>query len=222
MEDDSLALSGASDIYSSGSQNGFVSNAMRNEKYYSPENQINNTTKYNEMDFYRFQKGERKQPDYIVVFREDGKIPNMEEAKKAQNQWGKLPIVIIDKDKCLEGERQKVEEMITRYEAGEKSLAGEIYQKIRNNRVTKNTFCEDIDIEKLKKQEEFEIQKENLEKQDEENLEIQNKNDELEINEEDLKENYKLITPKERREEISKIRRINTRVQQIVNEKNER
>ena len=50
------------------------------EKYYSPENQINNKQRYNEMDFRRVQDGEKKQPDYILLFRENGEIANMEEA----------------------------------------------------------------------------------------------------------------------------------------------
>lgn len=82
MTSDSLAMSGITDMASE-SESGFVSAADNRDRYYSPENQINKTEDYNEMDFYRIQNGERKQPDYIIVFRENGEVKNMEEAKKA-------------------------------------------------------------------------------------------------------------------------------------------
>lgn len=157
MSNDSLALSGANDIGSSGGWNGFVSHAYE-EQYYSPDSQINNTTGYNEMDFYRIQDGKKKQPDYIIVFRQDGEIKFLDEAKKAQEQWGGLPIVVIDKDKCLESERQKVLEMKKHYDEGDRSYAKQLYQKVKNNRNTKYSFCSEIDIEMLK--EEIELQKE--------------------------------------------------------------
>ena len=69
VSSDGLALSGSRDINSSGAENGFVSNSGEEEEYYSPDNQINNTKGYNEMDLYRVQTGKRKQPDYIIVFR---------------------------------------------------------------------------------------------------------------------------------------------------------
>jgi len=80
MKEDSLMLSSNHDIYSN--QDGeFVTRAYyEGEKYYSPENQINNKQRYNEMDFRRVQDGEKKQPDYILLFRENGEIANMEEA----------------------------------------------------------------------------------------------------------------------------------------------
>lgn len=227
ISDDALALSGTKDIYSSGAEKGFVSTASSSkEEYYSPESQVNKTTNYNEMDFYRIQEGQRKQPDYIIVFRENSEVKYMEEAKKAQEQWGGLPIVVIDKDKCLESERQKVEALKQRYESGDKSVAGEIYQKVRNNRVTRSTFCEEIDIEKFKeeaesqKQQEEEQKKEQQEKQKEikENYQ-QVKSTERKVSVEDLDENYDKTTPQERKQEVSAIRRINTQIQQIVNEK---
>lgn len=226
MSKDGLALSGAVDIYSSGAEDGFVSNALHDEKYYSPDNQINKTKRYNEMDFYRVQDGVRKQPDYIVVFRENGEVKYMEEAKQAQEQWGGLPIVIVDKDKCLEAEKQKVDNMMQRYNNGEKHLAREIWQKVRNNRVTRNNFCEEIDLEELKK--EAEAQKQKVEEQKknepEQQREVKENNQEVKRTEgqigiEDLEENYERTTPQERKQEVSKIRNINNKIQQIVNEK---
>lgn len=182
---------------------------------------VNKTEEYNEMDFYRIQNGQRKQPDYIIVFRENNKIKYMDKAKMAQEQWGGLPIVIIDKDKCLESERQKVEEMKQRYEAGDKSLAGEIYQKVRNNRVTRENFCSEMDLEKLR--EESETQEKQTEEVQTRKIKVQSQIYE-EKNEEqvgigDLEENYDQVTPLERKNEISKIRRINTKINEIVNQK---
>ena len=223
MTSDSLAMSGITDMASE-SESGFVSAADNRDRYYSPENQINKTEDYNEMDFYRRQNGERKQPDYIIVFRENGEVKNMEEAKKAQEQWGGLPIVIVDKDKCLEAERQKVEEMMVRYEAGNKRLAGAIYQKVRNNRVTRSSFCSEIDIEKFK--EEAEVQKQENEKQKLKYKEQRQAQEIIQqkgkVKEKELKENYDKVTPQERKEEVNIIRKINNQIQQITNGKVEK
>ena len=182
---------------------------------------VNKTEEYNEMDFYRIQNGQRKQPDYIIVFRENNEIKYMDKAKMAQKQWGGLPIVIIDKDKCLESERQKVEEMKQRYEAGDKSLAGEIYQKVRNNRVTRENFCSEMNLEKLR--EEAEAQEKQMEesqtRKTKEQPPINQDKNEEQVGIEDLAENYDRVTPQERKDEVSAIRRINTKINEIVNQK---
>lgn len=226
MSSDSLALSGSRDIVSSGGKEGFVSKAKNSfEEYRSPEEQINRTIEYNEMDFWRIQGGERKQPDYIVVFRENGKIPNMKEAQKASKDYGGLPIVIVDKDKCLEAEKQKVDNMMERYHNGEKHLAREIWQKVRNNRVTRSEFCAEIDLEELKKEAELQKQQDEEQKKNEpeKQKEVKDKNQgertEKQVDMEDLEENYDRVTPQERKQEVSKIRRINTQIQEIVNQK---
>lgn len=59
------------------------------------------------MDFRRIQEGKKKQPDYIVVFRKHGKIPNIDKAEKASKDFEGLPIVVIDVDECLASERKK-------------------------------------------------------------------------------------------------------------------
>lgn len=54
-----------------------------------------------EMDYRRIQGGVKKQPDYIVAFKRNGKIANIEEIIKASKNWeGNLPIVIVDVDEC--------------------------------------------------------------------------------------------------------------------------
>lgn len=85
MSKDALLLAGENDLNSSKAE--FVSYARRTERYYAPENQINNTISHNELDFARVQDGRKKQPDYIVMFRENGEIKNMEDAQKASKDW---------------------------------------------------------------------------------------------------------------------------------------
>lgn len=108
---------------------------------------VNATVNYNELDFARQQNGGKKQPDYIIVFKKNGQISNLDEAKKAQLDWeGKLPIVVVDVDRCLESEKAKVEEMKQKYkENPTKELAKQIYQKVRNNRVTYSKFCPEVE-----------------------------------------------------------------------------
>ena len=105
MGSNSLALSGAGDIYSHGTS--LISQSEESEKYYGPEKQLyisaqNGKFKYNEMDFKRIQDGVKKSPDYILVFKRDGVIDNIEEAKKASSDWDNLPIVVIDVNKVLD------------------------------------------------------------------------------------------------------------------------
>ena len=212
MREDSLILSGNRDIYSSRST--FVSRAQNNEneKYYTPEKQINSTEKYNEMDFRRIQDGEKKQPDYILVFRKDGEIPNMEEAQKASKQWGEMPIVVVDIDKCLEAERQKVDQMMKEYSASPNpELAKEIKQKVRNNRVTSLRFCDDIRDE-INNLEENNCSKE---KTQEKNGKKESK---IEVSEKDLEENYGQVSAIERKNEISRIRSVYKRIKEMKRE----
>ena len=148
MQDNSLIFLSTDDIFSH--LKTFTPKAEENEKYYSPDNLINNTTDYNELDFYRFQNGERKQPDYIVCFREYGKINYLEKAKKASKDFGGLPIVMVDIDKCLENERQRVLKLKQEYdEKPNEELLKKIYKTIRNNRVTRPDFCSEFNIDKI-------------------------------------------------------------------------
>ena len=155
MESYSLLLSGANDIYSSGAS--FISKAYSDEMYYGPENQINQTAfnnkyKYNEMDFRRIQNGSKKQPDYILVFRKAGIIDNIEEAKKASKQWDDLPIVVVDVDKCLENEYNKLRQLIDLFSDNPSiELFKQIKTKILNNRVTDSGFASSFNLEELKK-----------------------------------------------------------------------
>lgn len=114
MSEDSLVLSGTCDIGSSGISS-FVSSTYQTEKYYAPDTQIEKTDQYNEMDFRRIQNGKRKQPDYIVAFKRNGKIANLEMILKVANDWkNTVPVVIVDVDECEKNvEEQKEEHIIT-------------------------------------------------------------------------------------------------------------
>ena len=201
MAEDSLMLSGPSDIYSSGVS--FESTARRNERYLAPNNQIANTIRYNEMDFRRIQKGKKKQPDYIGVFRKDGKIPNIDKAKKASKDFEGLPIVVIDVDECLASERKKVEEMFEEYKKTSDPQVGiKLLEKLRNNRVTDYDFCRDTDMDKTLQ-----------------SLKDQKSRKEADVSMEDLEEIYGEVSGKERQEETGKIKMVYERIRMIKGRK---
>ncbi len=152
MEPYSLLLSGSNDVYSDGK---FISKAYDNEMYYAPNTQINKVDsnykfKYNEMDFSRIQNDKRKQPDYILVFRKDGIIKNIEEAKKASLDWNGLPIVVVDVDLCLASEKNKVQEILNSYyQLPTQDIYEKLKTKILNNRITDEDFMSNIDLVEL-------------------------------------------------------------------------
>ncbi len=152
MEPYSLLLSGSNDVYSDGK---FISKAYDNEMYYAPNTQINKVAsnykfKYNEMDFSRIQNDKRKQPDYILVFRKDGIIKNIEEAKKASLDWNGLPIVVVDVDLCLASEKNKVQEILNSYyQLPTQDIYEKLKTKILNNRITDEDFMSNIDLVEL-------------------------------------------------------------------------
>ena len=197
MKEDSLMLSGPKDIWSS--RVSLESTAIRNEKYLAPNNQIANTIRHNEMDFRRIQGGEKKQPDYIVVFRKNGKIKNMDTAEKASKDFGGLPIVVIDVDECLAAERKKAEELYEEYKVtGNPQVKAKLKEKLRNNRETNRKFCRDTDMDSV------------LEKQTE-----QEKTEEAKVSMEDLGEIYAEVSGKEREEETEKIRTVYKEIRKI-------
>lgn len=122
------------------------------DKYCEPNYIINredkrafdNNNLYNELDYKLYSNGKKQQPDYIVVFRVNGLIKNWNEALKAQKDWkGKLPIVIVDVNKCIEAEKNKLEDMKAEFEKTKSPiLARQIYHKIINNRHTVRFFNE--------------------------------------------------------------------------------
>ena len=96
------------------------------------------------MDFRRIVNGKRIQPDYIVVFRTHGRIPNMDEAKKAREDFKRrgidLPILIIDKDECLKAEAYEIAGMILEYEGNpNKKLKEQIKKSFENKKTRKDS-----------------------------------------------------------------------------------
>lgn len=197
MAEDSLMLSGPMDLASSGVS--FESTARRNERYLAPNNQIANTIGYNEMDFRRIQEGKKKQPDYIVVFRKNGNISNIDEAEKASKDFGGLPIVVIDENECLASERKKAEEMFEEYKKTHDPQIGiKLREKLRNNRVTDVDFCRDIDMDMTLQ-----------------SLKAQKSRKETNVSMEDLEEMYEEVSGEERQGEMEKIRMVYERIRRI-------
>ena len=93
-----------------------VPTARHRLEFFHPEKQLDQTAGYNEMVYKRYQNGERKQPDYIVVFKQREEVSNMEKAVLAAKQWkefGKeMPIVVVDKDRCREEGLENLNEML--------------------------------------------------------------------------------------------------------------
>ena len=199
MKEDSLMLSGPDDIYSSMRALETVSE-VDNERYLAPDNQIRNTVRFNEMDFRRIQCGKKKQPDYIVVFRENGKIDNIEEAIKASKDFSGLPIVVIDVDECLASEREKVKGLLEQYrKTGDSKIKEAIEEKLRNNRVTDVSFCRDMGVDEFLR---------DTQKKDEE------------VSMEDLEELYEEVTSSERQEESGRLRSVYATIMKIKMESN--
>lgn len=221
MQDDSLVLAGATDIFSDyefspKSQGDY-------EVYFLPDELIGHTLGYNELDYLRYQNGTKKQPDYIVVFKEDGIVQNLELAKQAAKDWGGMPIVIVDKDKCLESEKTKVDQMLLEYDkTQDPRLAREIWQKVRNNRQTKGSFCPQINLEELKKK--FEQKKQEVEEskespEPEKSKETQEPEEKTKVTQEELRQAYEETLPQERLEETRKFRQIYESIHEITNQR---
>lgn len=149
IKEDSLVLAGPSNLSTFSNSDDLEPRASnKSERYLAPESQINQTRIYNEMDFRRIQQGQRKQPDYIVVFKQKGSMHNLEQAQKASKDFGGLPIVVIDEDECLASEKEKAQKLFKEYqETGAPEVKLELAQKIRNNRVTEPNFCSEMDEE---------------------------------------------------------------------------
>ncbi len=145
MSPESLILSSVDDMGSDMS-NGLVEEvAYNNVKFYSPNHQIDAVYDegiygFNEMVYNRIQNGSKKQPDYVIAFMRQGKIPNIDIIKRAVEQYKEkgieLPIVIIDEDRCIESEKAKINDMIQTFsENPSPELFMKIKQKIKNNTV---------------------------------------------------------------------------------------
>lgn len=169
------------------------------------------------MCFRRVQNGTKRQPSYIVVFKENGIIKNMAKAKKASEQWGDLPIVIVDKGKCLENQKEQLNSLMEEYKNNPSlELEKEIRQKIKNNQNTSKEFASDLDIDNiLNRTEEIapDLDNDNILNKSKEQSHLNNnvetnskeKND-ICVDIRDFEENYKSTTSEERKKEIKNFR----------------
>ena len=218
MDNSSLLLMGGKDISSSSwKKDSLGTYSDGKEEYFSPNDLVNNTHgKYNEIDYKRFQNGQRKQPDYILFFRRDSQKEMTEDEKKiwentqkASKDFGGLPIVIIDVEECLANERNEVADLLNRiHENPNIEDMERLYYKVRNNRKTTDRwggeFYTEIVIKKLEEQIN-KLKAEQLPKR------------EKPVSIDDLEENYEQITPEERREGVQMFKRIYQKIMQIKN-----
>lgn len=190
MEENSLVSSGKEDIGARIPKSANLKYRLLNgsEEYLTPDTMINETEQYNDMQYKRIQCGERKQPSYIIAFRKNGNIENIDDIVKGAKDWkGKLPIVVVDIDKCIQSEKQKVDDMLVEYRLKpSKELARQIRQKVKNNRVANPEFCEEF-------QQELDLI-ENTENMP--NIDEHNEDRTVKI--EELAENYETVTALER------------------------
>ena len=209
ISEDSLLLSSPGDLASQSSTLVPYTPYESYINFCTPDSQINNTPDYrlgyNEMLLNRVQDGERKQPSYIVVYKENGLIENLEVAKEASKDFEpQLPIVVIDKDECAKSERNKLGNMIEEYKATENmELLQQIRQKVKNNQFWNNEF--------IKKGSELEI---NLQELDTLQT-VQKSKEEGIIKEEEYEECYKNVNVQDRQKSVSIIRSIYNEIENI-------
>lgn len=211
MEENSLVSSGKEDIGARIPKSANLKYRLLNgpEEYLTPDTIINETEKYNDMQYKRIQCGEKKQPSYIIAFRRNGNIENIDNIVKGAKDWKKkLPIVIVDIDKCIQAEKQKVNDMLSEYHLNpSKELASQIRQKVRNNRVANPEFCEEFQQEL------------DLIENTEDMINIDEHNEDMTVKIEELAENYETVTALEREEAI---RQLYAQIKQkIKNKENE-
>lgn len=155
MENNSLLMAGDCNLGSATNDREITVNETYVD-YQRPQNLKESTKEYNEMVFKREQNGERKQPDYLLVFKKDGKAQNLKQTLKAVDDFKKegldLPIVVVDVEKCIESEKNKIENMISVAEqTNNKDMLKEAERKIKTNSKTNaNAFsriwnkCRDV------------------------------------------------------------------------------
>lgn len=157
---DSLVMAAPYDLHTN-MEKKFNSNSEKQCKWYSPDNQINNTDEeycYNELDYRRIQGNKRKQPSYLVAFKKGSEILNLEKVLKAQSEWStsdkKFPIVLVDIDECLAAEKSKLDIMLKEAILNkDPKLAEQVLQKIKNNKktcyrfnVSSNNYFQNINL----------------------------------------------------------------------------
>lgn len=149
MSNDSMILAGDRNLGSSTN----MDELSFNENYVSydtPQGLKDSTVEFNEIVFNRVQDGKRKQPDYLILFKKENKIDknNMKKTLQAveefKNEGIDLPIVVIDVDRCIESEKNKLDMMISdAVNNNDISKFEDIRKKIRNNSITNRRSFEE-------------------------------------------------------------------------------
>ena len=144
----SLQLAGSVNLGSSADKNELKTNENYVE-YATPQELKNTTNDYNEMVFNRVQNGSRKQPDYIVAFAKNGEIDNIQNILNAHKDYKEvgieLPIVIVDREKCIENEKSAIADLIEEYKnTNNKDLFESAQARIKNNSVTDRLEFQEI------------------------------------------------------------------------------
>lgn len=211
MENDSLLLAGDRNLGSATNQNELVVNENYVD-YQRPEDLKESTVEYNEMVFKREQNGERKQPDYLLAFKNDGKIANMEETLKAVDDFKKegidLPIVVVDVQRCIESEKTKIENMLTEAQkTNSKELLEAAEKKLNTNSKTTNVRNTGIFRDCFNKLNNLYSQ---VFTKDSKNNKVK---------EETYKESYEQTGVEERKEEASKIVQLKRKIMSIIKDK---
>lgn len=151
MGKNSLEMSSDVDLQTNENNNeelNMINKNNKNNKFFPPQIMKDNTSEYNEMLFSRVQEGKRKQPSYIVLFKKENKIDKniANNALQAVDDFKKmgyeLPIVVVDVDRCIESEKNKINSMIdSAIENSDFALLDKADQKIHNNSVAnRNSF----------------------------------------------------------------------------------
>lgn len=142
MSQDSLQLSGYQNLGSATNENELKFNHEYNLYYAPPQYLKDSTSEFNEMVFSRVQEGERKQPDYLVLLKKGNKVDegllrkSMMAADSFKAQGRELPIVVVDVDRCIESEKNKLDNMMQEaIDNSDVEALEEVKSKIHNNSV---------------------------------------------------------------------------------------
>ena len=131
--------------------NELVTTSYRNSRFMSPEQLIDITRRYNEIDIERTDliNGGKLQPSYLISFAES-KEKIEEETKKAASQFD-IPIILINREKIAEQEQQKILSKVEEFvETKNINLIGEVIEDFCTNKVSTRTTIKDRKDRSLK------------------------------------------------------------------------
>lgn len=143
FEEGDVLKSAPYDMHSDAQQ--YRTEVMKMDKYYCLDDLLDNTEelRHNEVVVRRGRNGIRKQPDFIVAFRKNGKVENCEAIKKAVDDFKShginLKIKIIDENECLRKEEEELKKMLEKWlETKNATIEKAMKIKISNNKPNKH------------------------------------------------------------------------------------